>query len=55
MNQDNYKNSEQIEDLLESAQEIVEKDTWIPHMAMIDKSMAEKNALKAGMEFLLYL
>lgn len=46
--EENYKSKDQIQDLLEQADEIVNQGSWSPKMAMIDKSFAERNALAEG-------
>ena len=38
----------QLEQFLDAAEDIVDKDGWNPSHGMIDKSWAERNALKEG-------
>ena len=45
---ENFRSEEQLDQLLEMAQEVIRKGNWHPSYAMIDKSQAEYNALKNG-------
>jgi hypothetical protein len=47
-----YASPEQLEQVQEAALHIRDKDGWFPSRAMIDKSAAERNALRMGMSHL---
>jgi hypothetical protein len=38
----------QVEQFLDAAEDIIDKDGWNPSHGMIDKSWAERNALEEG-------
>jgi hypothetical protein len=49
LNKNNFLSEAQISSLMQQAQHISNLNAWMPTMAMIDKSFAERNALEQGM------